>query len=762
MGADISTLGMAVDSAAVVRATEALDRLASAADKAADQSTGMEKAFGRAATEGYVLGDAITSTVRQTIQAVEAFVRLGLEVGRYQDIAEKTTSDPAGLASMRTAADVAGTSIETVGLAINRMALQLSKVDDEGKGAGKALASIGLELEAFKRLRPDQQFKELAKALEGYADTQTKVAVVQSITGRSGAEQLPFLKELANQTEQNNLLTTQQIKLADDLADSYERTRSQTKQVAEILAVSTLPALDAVTNAIKDQIIEIIGLDKATGKLDATPVQEFAFTIVRAFAYAVDEARKSVGEFIVLGKSVGAIGAAFQQFFATSGMTPDGKDQAIENIKEIGRAWREDVGSVADSFIKGKSFVERVDEEIAKIRQRLNPQQTTGDFTRADRAASKPEINFSGVNAKLKETKDVYQSLIERVRAFTAEQTAEAAQLEKLSAGQRLQISIYEKLDELGNKVSVTKKVEIDAAIQEALAIEKTNIARERRKKLDEENAKITQRALEEEFRHLVQTEQLAQAAIDEADALGKTRAQLDAVEISRLRDAAAMLRLQAATAEGEGLGRQYNQMLLQQADALDQAANARLRRAEYEKRYAEDALGGAQRAVQKYMDSVKEMGIETERSVSGVLGTIEDSLTELSVKGATDTKRLITTIISEFNRLVIIKPLMAQIFGNGSGGYADWIGKLFSLFGASGGGASSLGFSSTNAGLNDPGFGVSASSSRQSAASFQGGPTYITIDSRTDQAQVAQLVAEGVQQGNQAMAEHLQSMGVL
>lgn len=59
--------------------------------------------------------------------------------------------------------------------------------------------------------------------------------------------------------------------------------------------------------------------------------------------------------------------------------------------------------------------------------------------------------------------------------------------------------------------------------------------------------------------------------------------------------------------------------------------------------------------------------------------GAIEDALTNMVTKGKLDARSLVDTIINEFVRLQVVKPLMDALGGGGSGGgIASFIGDLF------------------------------------------------------------------------------------
>lgn len=86
--------------------------------------------------------------------------------------------------------------------------------------------------------------------------------------------------------------------------------------------------------------------------------------------------------------------------------------------------------------------------------------------------------------------------------------------------------------------------------------------------------------------------------------------------------------------------------------------------------------------------------GENTRQAVTQTLGALENALTDALSGKKLDAKGLVDSILQEFIRLQVVKPLLASIFGGGPGGgaspgAASLLSGLFSSFGgffASGG----------------------------------------------------------------------------
>jgi hypothetical protein len=99
----------------------------------------------------------------------------------------------------------------------------------------------------------------------------------------------------------------------------------------------------------------------------------------------------------------------------------------------------------------------------------------------------------------------------------------------------------------------------------------------------------------------------------------------------------------------------------------------------------AQDPFVGASAAVKAYLKDVENAGESTQRAVGNALQSLESALTAAFSGKKVDAKALVDSIIQEFIRLSVVKPMLASIFGGGSAGgitgSAIGFGELFSRF---------------------------------------------------------------------------------
>lgn len=788
----VSMLGLGVDSSGVVTATNALNTMADAGTKAATATTQMEQSMTGAVVKGNLLADAIQSTAQFAVDLTKQIFDLAVGLGKYQDLAEQIQADPAGLASLQVAADTAGVSVESIGLAMNRLTKTLASTTDESKGAGKALAAIGLSIDEFKSKDPAEQYRAVAQALEGYADGAGKVAIAQEFFGRGGAQQLRAMKELASETERNTLVTNDMIATADEFADSNARSASQMRQVAAVIGTGMIPGLSVLRDVTKTAVSELFGIGKASDAISASKgVEEFAQNAVMALGYVVDAVDGVIRVFRIVGTAIGGVAAA--AVAAASGEFTEAK-----NI--LG-----DIGTTIDAIANEKLFSQKLKEKFADnaATKVLAAQEGRGFTPEAKQAISfnpKPE-------KKAKEPKQEKDDAAELIASLRKKAEAESMELElgrKLTDAEKLRLDTMEKINKSKQYFSTAERGEIELMLTRIAMTEEDIAQRNKQRKAMEDYNKEQVQVIAAERQRKDVLEGLVASAEEELSNYGKTTDQLRELEIAKLRDAAATLRQRAMMEEFNPDSAAYVRLLEDQAVALERVAKAREEGARKEKADKGSGLVGAKRAVTAYLDDVADVARGTEQIVGNALQGTEDQLTALFTGKRTDIKGFIDSMIAEFTRLSIVKPLLADIMkGFGGGGstggsvFGDILGGIGGMFGFGGAGMSTnnTGGSLPTAGgaaaggATDPftmrevnergpellnvggkdmlmmgskGGNITPNSALGGKSTTFAPVTNISIDSRTDSAQVQKMIRDAQEQNNKSMMEQLKAQGVM
>lgn len=186
------------------------------------------------------------------VAAIAVVNRQAENVAAFQGLAEKIGDSAEAVASLKLASDVSGVALDSVAAASVKLTSALAKTDDEAKGVGAALGSIGLSVEEFKRLSPVEQIDAVTQAFAGYEDNAQKTAVAVQLFGRSGAELIPLFNDLADGAERQVKLTQEQILAADAYTKQTARLRSEIESLVQVTAADAIPALSQMVQMLQD------------------------------------------------------------------------------------------------------------------------------------------------------------------------------------------------------------------------------------------------------------------------------------------------------------------------------------------------------------------------------------------------------------------------------------------------------------------------------------------------------------------------------
>ena len=349
--------------------------------------------------------------------AAVGFDRLVKSAGNFQDLAEQVGASAEGLASLSVSASVGGTSMEEVsGFAI-RLTKNLTGVDDESSKAGAALKALGLDIEDLKAADPADQMERIAKALDTFDDGTGKTAVMEALA-KGGAKLLPFLKELATEGGRQVILTKEMIEQADAYADSQARSRAKLSLYAQALATEAIPALTAFQDALTDTAKEMMGVAEGATSLKANDgVREFAKGAVSALGFVVDAADGVYRVVSIIGKSIGAIGAA-------GAAVASGEFKMAKSIMA-------ELGSDVDATLNRGLFSEKLQKRLAEI----------GTQTQALTGGKKGKLTFDGASGggsggskaaatKIDENAQALARYVNQLESAT-EKTLELSEVEK-------------------------------------------------------------------------------------------------------------------------------------------------------------------------------------------------------------------------------------------------------------------------------------------------------------------------------------------
>jgi len=184
-----------------------------------------------------------------------------------QKAALRTGFSTEAISELKHAAELSGTSIDSLETGIKRMA---STIYDAGQGMGTAtdaLGSLGLSYEQLSGLSPEEQFVTIAGALADVEDATTRAALAQDLFGRSGTDMLPMLADgseglAAMRQEAHELGIVFDQEAADAAAqfnDDLDRLKKAFGGTFQELANKLIPIfVDDLIPALRENLIPIV------------------------------------------------------------------------------------------------------------------------------------------------------------------------------------------------------------------------------------------------------------------------------------------------------------------------------------------------------------------------------------------------------------------------------------------------------------------------------------------------------------------------
>lgn len=280
--------------------------------------------------------------------AVGAFAAMNAQaetIANFQDLSDKIGDTAENIASLKKASDISGVSLDTVASASVKLTSALAKTDDESKGVGLALQALNINLDDFKKLSPVEQIDKVAQAMGGFADGAEKTATATQLFGKSGADLIPILNDLAGDYGRQVTLTQEQIEATDKYTIKVGELKSEFSTLTQQITADAIPAMTRTVEIFES-------LTKST----AGTASDF-----NIFGGAVDIFNKTLEAFLVIGAEVVfafkvlgiAIGGTLAQMEALRKLDFSGFKTISTSIAEDIIAARKEVAKFSSDLING-------------------------------------------------------------------------------------------------------------------------------------------------------------------------------------------------------------------------------------------------------------------------------------------------------------------------------------------------------------------------------------------------------------------------
>ena len=578
IGIKLSLEGVSSVQGGLSQVTSKLGDMDSATLKVGDALKGM----GLAAVAALGVGSlaAVTSMVKGYIDAAEGLKDLGIKTGATVE----------SLSAFASIGKLTGTTAETIGQAMNKLAKNMAGSTEESKGAAAALKALGLDFNAFNAMRPEDKMLALAKAMNQFEDGSAKSAAAMTLMGKSGADLLPFMRDLGNTGELVAKVTAEQAEMADQYNDAMTVAAERTEDLKRSLALGLLPGMIALYDltqllggAIRDYLAG--GAAQATGQFDVMRgVIRTVGTVLEALIVLASDV---AFVFKSVGREIGGIVAQFSALGEGGGIfSAEGR----AGWTRVGEMIKADAQSGREELDRFQASILGMTDRILQQRDALNNHSLSAAENRNELDRLGKQHGVTGqktleFSAATKQAKESVDQAAKAGQDYLASLNAQfAAMNQQISLGRELTKTESEIL-KLEEEVRAGKKKLTDQELESARAkLLEIDAMREQVAQI-KEGEKATLAAIaarEKEYAAALQiTENLREQVLAQEAANLTAQTGVDytgQLTVAKLRDAAATAERNAILAmerqENDALADQYRQQaagLRALADAKEQ-----------------------------------------------------------------------------------------------------------------------------------------------------------------------------------------------
>ncbi len=430
----MSALGKLVVSLALNHAeyTQGLDRSSQEALKFAQNSQKSFDQAGQSAKEflGNVAGN-IGGAIVSVVGLNAAFSRVTESINilnSLDDAAQKTGSSIEDLSKIEQVARNFGDVFNPIEQGITRLAKGLAEIDDPSSNAIRALDAIGVSArDSNGELRKAADvYIDVARSLQQYEDGAEKTAVAQALFGKSGAELLPMLNNLAQGVDHVNALTKENARLAAEFNDGVALGKARVNNFFLSLSVDLLPTLNNIASAVNNSTGQISSFSNGSS---------VAISVLKGLAIA---GFTVVDTFRGMGREIGARAA---QLAALASMDFSG-------AKFIGQA-------LAEDNMKSRAEYDKFVDTVLNGEQRIAQAVDAGGTKKAiDFQVKLPAAVNASTNAIEKQTK-AFDIELHKLKEYESEAKRARDITESVATKQERYNQTLEELERLRPHMSV-------------------------------------------------------------------------------------------------------------------------------------------------------------------------------------------------------------------------------------------------------------------------------------------------------------------
>lgn len=619
----------------------------------------IDKSIGLVKTSMQALGSAVL--VGLTFDKIKSSIQGAIEsAAGLQQLAIRTGATVQGLSAIASVAKQSGMDAESLGVSLQKLAKSMNDASNGGAKNVEAFRAIGIGIDDIKGKKPDEMFVLIAKRMAEYADGTGKTALAQQLLGKSGANQLVVMRDLASVGELVAKVTKEQAAQAEEYEKNLRRVEMAQGAVYKVIAFQLLPVL----NAFSEAMLEIIkGGNGVNGVADSlakdNAIQEWAKSAASGVAWLVDA-------FDLVGRAAAV---------------------AMVTIRSSKEAFSfKETKSAANDFASGQVMAKNWHDQIEAILMReqfstilarrmdgigkYNFSNTAGAGRGSQGVSAKPDVLFNPTkDGSSANAANDGESFIKQLMRKVAGEQQDAFAMLRLQAAQKGvsdQAERYIKILESDEKQKKRTK-QLAQEITHDLAFEA------------EQRAKVSS-AVESGNAQ-------AAAIIRETELLGlNAEEQRKVIELRKV-DTAIQQAMAGASADTVVELLKLSEVMKGNVVA---ALDANIKK---QNELNASWQTGATAALDSYLKSVQNVAAKMEGAITSAFQAMEDALVKFVMTGKLDFASLANSIIENMVRITIQESIMGPLAaGFKAGGLSGMFSAGASILGFAGGGSPPVG----------------------------------------------------------------------
>jgi hypothetical protein len=254
---------------------------------------------------GLLAGFGVGFSAVAITQGLASAAREAIEYGdNIQKASDKTGIAASTFSELAYAAKQNDVELDALSTGFKKLQTTISQAGSGNKTALATFKALGIEFDALRALKPEDQFERIADQISKLQDPADRTRAAVELFGRAGADLLPLftdgargIRALREEAEKvGATLTDEQAKALAETDDAIKRLSQSYDGLARMLTAKVAPALTAYFNALTDTNQPVEELQRRIEVLQQLVAVKSFFGLDTSDAKAqLDELRKRIG-----------------------------------------------------------------------------------------------------------------------------------------------------------------------------------------------------------------------------------------------------------------------------------------------------------------------------------------------------------------------------------------------------------------------------------------------------------------------------------